>query len=137
MDNFEIRFVDVEVNDIVNILSEIKFKSENIISCHFFIDNNDVYEYKEVCFENYFSSPSTVYMLLNEMELFTILNDVMIIISGVSPYVEITFNFPYSIQEYSDNIDKINKKLVFFKKYCKNILLGFEPLDEQDILLSF
>ncbi|MBF0779025.1 hypothetical protein [Streptococcus cuniculi] len=136
MERFEISVKGVVAKDIENILTLMDFNAKNIISCHFFIENRDIYHYESIDFGHYFTQPATCYFHLKNISIGPLIEDVLLIISGSLSAVEITCDFPYSLEQYRISSQKILEKLQAFKSQANSVVFGFEPLDAEDILLE-
>src|SRR5690625_4883148 len=93
MENLELIFENIKVDDIDKILSEVNFKPENIKRSHFFIDNEDK-EYRDITsFSEYFKNKGTCNLLVRDIDLGTVIKTSVIIISFDETYGDITFIF--------------------------------------------
>ena len=142
MENLELVFENIKVDDVEKILNEFKFKSENVERSHFFIDNEDK-EYKDISsFSEYFKSKGTCNLLVREIDLGTVINKSVIIISFDEIYGDITFTFSESDWE-KDSISDDEKTMILFQKLSmmknninySSILFGYDPVDDEDMQL--
>lgn len=135
MEKFEIKLDNVAIADIGNILREMGMRKENILSCHFLIEGEDIYTYQEIDFTTYFSNPSTCYIHFKNIAIYSDIEDAIVIISGDSLSTEITINFPYTLEQYEKNKMYIMSYLKQLKHFSTAISFGFEPLNDEDVLI--
>ncbi|WP_242217393.1 hypothetical protein [Bacillus cereus group sp. BfR-BA-01380] len=142
MKNLELIFKDVMVFDIKKIFSFLHFNEENIVSSHFFMNDEDL-TYQDIKnLDNYFQVPCTCNILINDLEIGVTINKVLIIISFDEVYGDITFNFS---EDDWGNIEMAeDKKVILLKEKLEmlinritysSILFGYEPAEDEDMQL--
>lgn len=142
MENLELIFENIKTSDINSILKWMDFSEENIVSSHFFINNEDK-EYRDiVSFSDYFKSKGTCNILVKNLDLGVLISKAIMIISFDETYGDLTLNF--SEEEWGTNDHSEEEKIAFLSEKLKmlntnihysSILFGYEPADDEDMEL--
>lgn len=136
MEYYDIRLEHIPVSILASLLSKLEIGPETVERCHFFIDQQDVYCYEEVAIDTYFVKPATGLLFLKTVCLGTILEDVVIILSGKESIVEMTLNFPRT-DNIDQNLELLKLALLDCVGQAQVITFGFEPLSPEDVIWQF
>lgn len=147
MENIELIFQDIEVDDLERLLFQELLMQRNKIKRSHFYDNlneKDLEFHDIASLEEYYSKSGTGNILLEEIEIgSTILSDAMVIISFDKQWGDVVINFSITdIQDASKCVD-INRLEAIIKKIelivkninVKKVLLGYEPAEDEDMLI--
>ncbi|EHB62700.1 hypothetical protein [Paenibacillus lactis] len=146
MENLEIIFENFRKDQLDKfVFDELKINSYEVKSSHFFDSNRqeDIEFHQIKSIEELLSPVGTGNVLLEQIEIGSILNDVMIIFSFDNDSGDITFNFSESelfegnVSEIKLKAMKIVESLISLKdKYdITKIRIGFEPATDDDSCL--
>lgn len=93
MDNLEIVFQNIPIGQIERLLDLFRVTADKITNVHFYQDGEDVEDYNLIDFDKCYLTPSTGFIRIDTAYAGIAIQNVMIIIAGVKPTVEVTINF--------------------------------------------
>lgn len=133
MEYLELIFKEVQLDNVESLLTNLGItKTGNLQDSHFFLDNQDATYSKNIDFSKYYSVPATGMLRSNYAEIGAKIYDVVTIISGCFPTVEIVLNF--------QNISLENREKIYYwmqsnSRYANQIILGIEPVETDDEII--
>jgi len=146
MENIELIFENIQAKNLEKLLFEdLSIQKEKIKTSHFY-DNEEKkdLEFKDVVsLEEYFSRPGTGNIFLEEVDIGTIISNVIIVISFDEVYGDVVINFPSNeILNTEKRLERkkyeavLKKILLIYKNIdMSKVLLGYEPAEDEDMLI--
>lgn len=124
----------VYVENLENILTNINvLNKKNILDSHFYINDMDITFSDSIDFKKYYSVPATSMFYVKYVNVGVKISDVVVIISGVYPTVEITINFYDNLCK--DDFKKIYGWMQNNIQIAFSMVFGWEPNETPDDVL--
>jgi hypothetical protein len=142
MENLELIFENIMVNDVERIIKWMKFEENNICTSHFFRDNRDL-EYQDITsFADYFQNMGTCNLLVKNLDIGIPISKGVIIISFDEIYGDLSLNFSEEVfkiekEREKEILESILSKLNVVKNQINysSIFFGYEPAEDKDMQL--